>query len=424
MKIAIASSSLPPGLGISSYVDEIGKWFQNHGIEITVFVTDIREVNPRNYEYPVHVTKIPISQKDEYPSIKEFYDAMLDFMPDALLINDCIYASNILPSLPSTCIRASVVHGYRLGFGLNGHRLLTTAAIHNHYWLDWVVAINRHMQDGLITRYGIPSEKVKLLYNGMEPLKYSNLSASRRFDETEKTILFAGGSNFTKGWDILLKAAKILMHSHSSKWKLIWVGGEGAPPKVLKKSGMLGDNIEWKGKLTRSSLIELLGCTHILAMPSRAEACPMLLLEGLSRGAVPVVSDCPSAMMEIVNDSKCGIVTEVGNAKELAKGLSKLLSQPKTIYDMSTRAQEFFMKNLHIDFTGNKLLDLLTKRRTNFSPQKIAFPFGKIYPFHRRPYKYSKWNPFGFHERWKFIFGILPPPLKYQQAPLSRTDNS
>ena len=44
MKIAIASSSLPPGLGISSYVDEISKWFQNHGIEIMVFVTDIRKV--------------------------------------------------------------------------------------------------------------------------------------------------------------------------------------------------------------------------------------------------------------------------------------------------------------------------------------------------------------------------------------------
>lgn len=413
MKIAIASSSLPPGLGISSYVDEISKWFQNHGIEIMVFVTDIREVNPKNYEYPVHVSKIPISQKNEYLLVKEFYDALLRFMPNALLINDCIYASNVLLSLPTSCIRVSVVHGYRPGFGFDGHRLLTTAAIHNHYWLDWVVAINRHMQDGLINYYGIPSEKVKLLYNGMKPLNYFNLTASRRFDETQKLILFAGGSNFTKGWDILLKAAKILTSSHPSGWKIIWVGGEGGPPKVLKKSGMLGGNIEWKGKLTRSSLIELLGRTHILAMPSRAEGCPMLLLEGLSMGTVPVVSDCPSAMMEIVNDSKCGMVTEVGNAKELAKGLSKLLSQPKIVCDMSTRAQEYFLKTLHIDITCNKLLDLLTTRRTNFSPQKIVFPFGKIYPFHRRPYKYSKWNPFGFYERWKFIFGILPPPLKY-----------
>ena len=42
------------------------------------------------------MTKIPISQKDEYRSIKEFYEAILGFMPNALLINDCIYGSNIL----------------------------------------------------------------------------------------------------------------------------------------------------------------------------------------------------------------------------------------------------------------------------------------------------------------------------------------
>lgn len=415
MKIAIASSSLPPGFGISTYVDEISKCLYTKGHEVMVFVTDTRDLSLETYEYPVHLTKIPISSKnDEYHLLRRFYEAVISFGPDAILINDCIYASNILPSLPPECIRASVVHGYRPGFGFDGHRLIASAAIHNYDCLDWIIGTSKHMCSGLNKYYRISSEMIKLVYNGIKPHLTYGHEITNNIDNSKKVILFAGGSNPTKGWDVFLKAVKILAKSNSTELKIIWIGGTDSPPNALKKSGLLHQVIDWKGVLPLTSLREILSHTHILAMPSRAEACPMLLIDGLSMGAVPVVSDCPSAMMEIVNDSKCGMVTEVGNAKELANGLSKLLSQPQTVRDMSTRAQEYFMKTLHIDITCNKLLDLLTKRRTNFSPQKIAFPFGKIYPFHRRPYKYSKWNPLGFYERWKFIFGILPPPLKYQ----------
>jgi len=412
LKIAVASSSLPPGLGISSYVDEINQFLYRQGHDVMVFVTDIRDTDTTNYEFPVHVTKIPRSKRNELLSINRFRDAMLCFSPDAILINDCIYASNILPSLPTSILRVSVVHGYRPGFGIDGHRLLTSAAIHNHFWLDWIVAINQHMCDGLIKDYGIPSDKVKLVYNGINPLVNSDLSEYRNSDEAKKVILFAGGTNFTKGWDTFLKAAKLLSRSQSSKWEIIWIGGGTEPPKALKKSGMLNRNIKWKGVLSRSSVIELLGQTHLLVMPSRAEACPMLLLEGLSMGAVPVVSDCPSAMMEIVKDSNCGIVTKVGDAKELSERLAHLLANQKTISEMSKQGQQYFMKNLHIDITCNKILELLSTRRSNFLPEQTKFPSGKIYPFHLRPYKYSKWNPLGFYERLKLISGILPSPLK------------
>jgi len=415
MRIAIASSCLPPAAGIGTFVDDLAKCYQNHNVETKVFVTTIPDLNPKDYDYPVHINKIPVLRKEEYFHIKQFLQAILDFMPDAIVNNDCIYASNILQSLPTGCVRASVVHGYREGFGFDGHPTIIAAAIHNHEWLDWIFAISGYMRDGLIKRYSLPAEQVKLIYNGINPLDISDSELSRKFENSEKIILFGGGSNLTKGWDTFFKACKILTSFHPSGWKIIWVGGNIKPPNVLKKSAMLNGRIEWKGKLPRSELIDLLGRIHILAMPSRAEGCPALLAEGLSMGVVPVVSNCPSAMEEIVNDYKCGIVTKVGNAKELAKGLSELLSSPEILCRMSTRARKTFEKNLHIDITCQKHLELLKTHRSSFSPKPKAFPFGKIYPFHRRGHKYPKWNPLGLIERWRFINGILPKPLKYKK---------
>lgn len=414
MKIAIASSSLPPGFGISVYVDEISKCLYRQGHQVMVFVTDTRDLSSETYEYPVHLTKIPISSKNhEYDLIRQFYEAVINFGPDAILISDCIYASNILPSLPPECIRASVVHGYRPGFGFDGHRLITSAAIHNYDCLDWIIGTSKHMCLGLNKYYRISSEMIKLVYNGINPHQTCGYEMSDNIDNSKKTILFAGGSNPTKGCDVFLKAVKILTKSNSMDWKIIWIGGADSPPNALKKSGLLHKVIDWKGMLPLASLREILSHAHVLAMPSKAEACPMLLIDGLSMGAVPVVSDCPSAMMEIVNDAQCGLVSKAGNAEDLANCFSHLLTRPKTMIEMSIRGKEYFHKNLTIDNTCTSLLSLLTTRRNDFRPRYAMFPSGKIYPNHRKKYKYSKWHPLGIYERFKLIFGILPSELKY-----------
>ena len=413
MKIAIASSSLPPGFGISRYVDEISRWFYNHNYEIIVFVTDTRDIDPEKYEYPVHITKIPNSPVSEFELIEEFYDAMLNFLPDILLINDCIYASNILPSLPNTCLRISIIHGYRPGVGFDGHRLLTAAALHNHQYLNWIVSTNKSMNDGLKNNYKIPEEKIKTIYNGVQIVEPSDNSKLLKYNGARITMLFAGGLNRAKGWDVLREAVKILERSGCLNWKLIWVGVDGIPPKSLNTSNILKNAIEYKGVIPHKLLLELLSQTHILIMPSRAEACPMLLLDGMAMGAVPVVSDCPSAMKEIVNDSNCGLISKTGSAKKLANQLSILLSKPEQIGRMSKSGVEYYKKNLRIDNTCNSLLKLIEEEPVNSIQNPKPFPSGKVYPFHRRAYKYSKFNPMGLYERLKLIFGFLPPDIKY-----------
>ncbi len=408
MKIAIASSSLPPGFGISVYVDELSKCLHKQGHNIKVFVTDTYDYSLETYEYPVHFTKIPVSEHDEFKYIEEFYNAIMHFNPDALLINDCIYASNILPFISPTCARISIVHGYRERFGLDGHKLVTSVAIHNYEYLDWIVGTSNSICTGLSRKYGINHKMIKLIYNGIEPHQPDSSNSDLKVDKLKRTIVFAGGSNPTKGSDVFLKALKILDKRKYNNLKVVWIGGEEHPPKALKKSGLLEKFVVWTGTIPIMTLREILSNSHILAMPSRAEACPMLLIDALSMGIVPVVSDCPSAMREIVHEGNCGLVSKVGSHINLANCISELISNPSNIDEKSICAKEYFKKNLIIDRTCENLLNIIKERPSNFPlPQKI-FPNGNLYAFHRRKYKYTKWNPLGLYERWKLINGFLP----------------
>jgi glycosyltransferase involved in cell wall biosynthesis len=409
MKIAIASSSLPPGLGISTYVDELSKYFKKQGYEIKVFVTDSRDYSLETFEYPVHFTNIPISKNDEFGTLKEFFNTIIDFNPDALLINDCIYASNILPFLDPKCVRISIVHGYREKFGLDGHRMLTKVAIQNFEYLNWIVGTNKSICLGINKNYGINSKIIKCIYNGIEPFTISVNKNNLKKDNSFKTIVFAGGLNPTKGYDVFLKALKILVKEKINNWKVIWIGGKKLPPKKLINSGLLGKFIIWKGTIPLSDLREILSTSHILSMPSRAEACPMLLIDALSFGIVPVVSDCPSAMREIVNEADCGLVSEVGNHKSLAECMIRLLSDPQKITKMSFNAKNYFDNNLNVSHVGEKLLSLINSKENHFKFPKKTFPDGKMYMYTRRKYYYSKWNPLGIIERIRLVFGHLLP---------------
>ena len=78
MKIAITSSSLPPGLGISTYVNELSMYFSKQGYEIKVFVTDTTDYSLEKFEYPVHFINIPVSKNDEFETLKEFFNSIID----------------------------------------------------------------------------------------------------------------------------------------------------------------------------------------------------------------------------------------------------------------------------------------------------------------------------------------------------------
>ena len=135
----------------------------------------------------------------------------------------------------------------------------------------------------------------------------------------------------------------------------------------------------------------------------------MLLLEAMSKGMAIVVSDCPSALEEIVVAANAGSVISVGSSRELLHALNELIKSDTTRQVMSENAVKFYNRNLTMDCSGGKIEELCGKARPSRIAKKEDFPPHSFIPYHRRPYPHgSLLKLTSVKQRIRFTFGKLP----------------
>ncbi|MFA5033570.1 MAG: glycosyltransferase family 4 protein [bacterium] len=406
MRIIIGTSGLGADGGIGSYVDEIAKWLISQNHEVLVCCASVIQMNVSKYPYPILFTQVMNSDKEEFLSIKELYEKIMSFQPDVVINNDNIYLSNLFPTLDSKCVRISVVHGYREHFGWDAHKIINVAAIYNHSYIDWIVTISNYMYLGMNNRFRFIKNQLKFLYNGIYPFEELFIPYKIRNNDKEIKILFAGGRKQEKGADILFNAFKKLNLDKVSKLKLFWAGSLPEKGPFSKKGLDKFESIELLGKMNRKDLMGVLAKCHYLIMPSRIEACPMLLLEAMSLGVVPIVSDCNSAMKEIVANANCGVIIKRNNYNALAEAIRGAVNG-LSWEENAKRAKEFFYADLHINIYGKKLIELCQTPRNKRLEKALPFPPPNLMCFHRKPYIGSKFTFNNIIQRYRYIYGIL-----------------
>jgi glycosyltransferase involved in cell wall biosynthesis len=90
---------------------------------------------------------------------------------------------------------------------------------------------------------------------------------------------------------------------------------------------------------TAEDAASLLADSAILAMPSRWEAFPYLLLEALSSGLAVVAADV-GGVRECVRDHENGLLIKAGDARELAMALQELLASDSLRQRLASVAPE------------------------------------------------------------------------------------
>lgn len=386
------------------------------GHEILVCYSSSLPIDAGKYPYNVFTAYIPEIPALEFKTIHSIYQRILQYRPDAVINNDNMYISDLWPSLPPECLRVNVVHGYRDNLGWDPINSMNKAAAYNHEYLDWIAAISGVMREGMVSRFGLPDEQVRLVYNGYEPSEDFFVSPQRRLIDKEVKFLFVGGHGHLKAADIFLKAVKSLNSSGPGKIKIIWAGSLPERGKFSREAIASLGIVDVRGRLPREELMRILAGCHYLVQPSRVEACPMILLEALSLGVVPIVSDCASAMREIVRDADCGEIVRVGDVRGLVGTIQSSSLPGERWVEMSARGREYFFKNLHLDVCGNKLLELCTHPRVGRNMSPVQFPPPGMLPFHRKPYRGSFLKPGNIAQRFRFFRGDLPGKLKYPQG--------
>ncbi|MDO6434159.1 glycosyltransferase family 4 protein [Flavitalea sp. BT771] len=100
-------------------------------------------------------------------------------------------------------------------------------------------------------------------------------------------------------------------------------------------------NFRLTGFLDNQRLHEIYKENDVFLMTSESEGLPVSLIEAMKTGLVPVVSDIPGGIREIVENGKNGYLVEAGNAPAFAERIGELVSNRGLYNNLSANAVEF-----------------------------------------------------------------------------------
>ena len=155
----------------------------------------------------------------------------------------------------------------------------------------------------------------------------------------EKVVVSLGRLSFEKGPDLLLESWAAVAERYPD-WTLQVFGGGPEEDAVRRQIGELGleGKVELRGQ-TQDVAAALLGGS-VLALTSRQEGLPTVLVEAMAAGVPCVSFDCAPGVREIITDGEDGLVVTPGNTVEMADALCRLIDDEELRRTMGARARQ------------------------------------------------------------------------------------
>ena len=225
---------------------------------------------------------------------------------------------------------------------------------------DVYIAVADAVKDNL-EQSGIPTEKIRTIYNGVEAVKEipcekrKQLRDSMGIDEDETVFGIFARLEPVKGHKYFIKAARNL-HKAEKKAKFLIVGA-GSLEDSLKKSAVsygLEDKIIFTGFVEDTT--ELLNIVDVNVISSESEAMSLSILEAMSLSKPTVATDV-GGNSQLVQTGKTGILVGPSDSTSLAEAMISLIDNKKLYSECSAGAKEEYENK----FTAQKMVKGLEK---------------------------------------------------------------
>ena len=209
---------------------------------------------------------------------------------------------------------------------------------------DAIIAISQCTKDDLIRHYGVPSEKVTVIYEGVDsrfhPVTDPDVlgRVRARYGLPEHYILYVGTIEPRKNLTALLEAFVALRKQASNRqpatsnqrleagsWKLVIAGKRGwlyeGFFRRLRELGLEGEVI-LLGFVPDEDLPALYSAAELFVFPSLYEGFGLPVLEAMACGT-PVIASNASSLPEVVGEA--GILIDPHDVGGLVKAMGRVL---------------------------------------------------------------------------------------------------
>lgn len=234
-----------------------------------------------------------------------------------------------------------------------------TGALCNHR----LIACSEFVKRSAVKRLGYRSESIEVIYNGIDlgsfhednSAKVVSLRRELGLDQREAILVNVGRLIPQKGQRYLIMAMpKVLDEQPSCKLLLV---GEGPMEKELRNLAHdlgLEEAIRFLG--TRHDVPVILQLSDLFVLPSFSEGMPVALLEAMAMRR-PCIASNITAIPEVVEDGRSGILVEPQRPDQLGNVILSLIDDPGRRQAMGVRGrqivQEKFSINVNVQFLEN-----------------------------------------------------------------------
>lgn len=159
--------------------------------------------------------------------------------------------------------------------------------------LDAALALHSEQREQIIDIFGMDESRVSVIGSGYNNKLFNTEGRTERSSGEPLRIAYAGKISRPKGVPEMLAALdRLYADSSVPAFELTMAGG--CQDEVLKKRmDDLPEYVSWLGQIPQPALAELLRNTDIFILPSYFEGLPLVIIEAMSAGAVPVSTDLP-----------------------------------------------------------------------------------------------------------------------------------
>jgi glycosyltransferase involved in cell wall biosynthesis len=224
---------------------------------------------------------------------------------------------------------------------------------------DKVIAISEAVKSWLVQGYGLESEKVQVVYYGIEPERWCSPSRDLRFEWklAEKLLVGSVGRlESRKGHDLLIRAMPFIAQRFPQTMLLIaghdpW--GYGRVLESLVTQLGMEKHVRFLG--FQDDVPSFLHAIDVFAFASRSEGFGQVVIEAMAAGK-PVVVSRIAPLTEIVIDGETGFYAEPENPESFAEKILWLLSHREEAQNMGKRGREVVRKQFSAETMASAVL--------------------------------------------------------------------
>ena len=191
--------------------------------------------------------------------------------------------------------------------------------------LSRIIAISDMVKQDMISWYGIPSDRITVVYNGVDTNRFhpqnrkDRTAIRKRHGIGEEIVLLFVSNNFQmKGLGHLMRALSSLKRRGSPAFKLLVLGRDRQQPyrRLARRLGLSGEAV-FAGTTLEPE--KYYGAADLLVHPSFYDACSLTVLEAMASG-LPVITTSSNGAAGIVQQGREGFVisdaTDEGELEE------------------------------------------------------------------------------------------------------------